>query len=87
MSSQEIYGDAGHCEVAGTKRAPNDLRYPHPLTPAKKRVRVTETLKALAATTDKVTITVVPVVTAANELCDTKNVFRCEGMRFVSYNS
>ena len=28
----------------------------------------------------------VPVITAANELCDTENVFRCENMRFVGYN-
>ena len=56
------------------------------LTPASKRVTVTDTLRDLARTNKEVTITIVPVITAANELCDTENVFRCENMRFVSYN-
>jgi hypothetical protein len=47
---------------------------------------VTDTLRELAKSNKEVTITVVPVVSAANELCDTENVFRCENMRFVSYN-
>ena len=80
-------GDAGHCEISGAKRSPNDLRNPHPLTPARKRVRVTDALKAVALGTSEATITIVPIVTAANQLCDTKNVFRCERMRFVSYNA
>ena len=79
-------GDPGHCEVNEHGREAYDFRAPHPLTLASKRVTVTDTLRELARTHKEVVITVVPVITAANELCDTKNVFRCENMRFVSYN-
>jgi hypothetical protein len=78
-------GDVGHCEPGG-HREPFDFRTPHPLTPAKKRINVTQTLQEIAKSSNEATVTVVPVITAANELCDTDNVFRCEGLRFVSYN-
>ena len=71
-------GDPGHCEVNEEGREPYDFRAPHPLTPASKRVTVTDTLRELAKTNHEVTVTVVSVITAANELCDTGNVFRCE---------
>lgn len=82
-------GDPGHCEVNEQEREAYDFRPPHPLTPARKRVTVTAALRAIAKTNRKVTVTVtvVPVVTAANELCDTQNVFRCENMNFITYNS
>ncbi len=79
-------GDPGHCEVNEEGRETYDFRAPHPLTPASKRVTVTDVLRELARTNNEVTVTVVPVITAANELCDTENVFRCQNMRFVSYN-
>lgn len=79
-------GDPGHCEVNEHEREAYDFRNPHPLTPAKKVVTVTEAVREYARANQEVTITVVPVITAANELCDTENVFRCENMRFVSYN-
>jgi hypothetical protein len=79
-------GDPGHCEVNEHRREKYDFRNPHPLTPASKRVTVTDTLRELAKTRKEITVTVVPVITAANELCDTVNVFRCADMRFVSYN-
>ena len=79
-------GDPGHCEVNEEGREAYDFRAPHPLTLASKRVTVTDTLRELARSHKEVVITVVPVISAANELCDTNNVFRCENMRFVSYN-
>jgi tyrosinase len=79
-------GDPGHCEINEHKREPYDFRPPHPLTPASKRVTVTDALRALAKTSTEITITVVPVISAANALCDTTNVFRCASMRFISYN-
>jgi hypothetical protein len=79
-------GDPGHCEVKEDTRERYDFRAPHPLTLALKRVTVTDTLRDLAKTNKEVTVTIVPVVSAANELCDTEDVFRCENMRFVSYN-
>jgi tyrosinase len=80
------FGDAGHCEVDEHARAHDDRRPPHPLTPANKRLTVTEPLQRAAKTGSSLTITVVPVVTAANELCDTSDVFRFDSMRFVTYN-
>ena len=79
-------GDPGHCEVNEHKRDAYDYRYPHPLTPARKRVNVTKALQEAAKRAKTVTVTIVPVVTAANRLCDTVNVFRCENMQFVTYN-
>ncbi|MFO1058772.1 MAG: hypothetical protein U1E53_17615 [Dongiaceae bacterium] len=80
------FGDVGHCEVAEHDREHDDRRAPHPLTPANKRLTVTEPLQRAAAAGDSVTVTIVPVVTAANELCDTTDVFRFESMRFVTYD-
>jgi tyrosinase len=79
-------GDPGHCEVNDHSRGAYDFRDPHPLTPAKKRVIITDALREVAKTRSEVTITVVPIVTAATELCDTQNVFRCENMKIVTYN-
>jgi hypothetical protein len=79
-------GDEGHCEVHEDHRDPYDFRNPHPLTPARKVVTVTTALREIAKTATTVTVTVVPVVSAANELCDEENVFRCEDMRFLTYN-
>jgi hypothetical protein len=80
-------GDPGHCEVNEENREEYDFRSPHPLTPAKKKVTVTDTLREIAKSSKTATITVVPVVTATNELCDDLDVFRFENMRFVSYNA
>ena len=79
-------GDPGHCDVHEDARDPYDMRFPHPLTPAKKHVTVTSTLREIAKTAKTVTVTVVPVVTAINELCDQEDVFRCEDMHFNTYN-
>jgi hypothetical protein len=79
-------GDPGHCEVNEHNREDYDFRAPHPLTPAKKKVTVTERIREIAKTSKTVTITVVPVVTATNELCNNDDVFRFENMRFVSYD-
>lgn len=79
------FGDAGHCEVQGHRDA-YDFRAPHALTPAKKRVTITNALLKVAQGNQQATVTIVPVVSAANELCDTHNVFRFEQMRLVTYD-
>ncbi len=79
-------GDVGHCEVSEDNRESYDFRSPHPLTPAKKRVTVTTALREIAKRSKAVTVTVVPVVTAVNELCDAENIFRCENIQFVTYD-
>jgi hypothetical protein len=43
-------------------------------------------LREIVKSSKTATITVVPVVTAVNELCDAENVFRCENIQFVTYN-
>jgi len=57
----------GHCEVDEHGREAFDFRYPPiPLTPARKRVNVTKALQEAAKRAKTVTVTIVPVVTAAN---------------------
>lgn len=80
------YGDVGHCEINKPLDG-YDFRDSHPLRPTQARLPVTAALKQLAKSNSEVSITVVPVVSAANELCDTKNVFRFEQMRFLTYNA
>jgi hypothetical protein len=79
-------GDPGHCEVKEDKRETFDFRAPHPLTPARKRVIVTEAIRELAKRQSTTTITIVPIVTAVNDLCETQEVFKCESLAFVTYN-
>jgi hypothetical protein len=79
------FGDVGHCDVKG-HRQPYDFRSPHPLMPAFKSVDVTNALREVTKTDNKVTITIVPVVNAANDLCDVKKVFHCEKMRLLTYD-
>ncbi|MGB8901550.1 MAG: hypothetical protein WCC90_20925 [Methylocella sp.] len=47
---------------------------------------VTTALREVAKSGTALTVTVVPVLTAVNELCDVENVFRCENIQFVTYN-
>jgi hypothetical protein len=79
-------GDPGHCEVNEHQREDFDFRNPHPLTPAFKRITVTEALRQVAKSRKQITITIVPVVSAINKLCDPENVFRCSLLRIVTYN-
>ena len=63
------------------------FRQPHPLTPAAKRVTVTDALREAARTNRQLTVTIVPIVTAANSLCNQEDVFRFEGMKFLTYSA
>ena len=55
-------GDVGHCEVTDRGKAPHDFRLPHPLTPQKKTLIVTQPLKQILDRDGKIEqITVVPV--------------------------
>ncbi len=80
------FGDVGHCEINERLDA-YDLRDPHPLRPTLARVPVTAALKQIAKSHVEISITIVPVVSAATELCDTKNVFHFQQMRFLTYNA
>lgn len=80
------FGDIGHCEINESLDS-YDLRDPHPLLPTQARVPVTAALKQFAKFNSEISITIVPVVSAANELCDTKKVFHFQQMRFLTYNA
>jgi hypothetical protein len=80
------FGDVGHCEINERLDA-YDMRGPHPLAPTQARVPVTAALKQFAKSNSEISITIVPVVSAANELCDTKSVFHFRQMRFLTYNA
>lgn len=56
------YGDVGHCDVPPARSA-DDLRSPHPLTPARMLVNITSALRhVLAASDDGLeTVTLIPV--------------------------
>jgi tyrosinase len=79
-------GDEGHCEVKESTDA-YDYRTPNPLTPAQKRVTITQALVEACRQGNEVTVTVVPVVSTTNELVDDDDdVFHCLSMHFLTYN-
>jgi hypothetical protein len=80
------FGDVGHCEI-NEKLDSYDYRDSHPLQPTQARIPVTAALKQYAKTHSQISITIVPVVSAANKLCDTKNVFHFRQMRFLTYDA
>jgi hypothetical protein len=57
------------------------ISFDQKIAPAVKRVSVTNALREIAKTTNEITVTIVPVVNTANELCNTTDVFRCEVKR------
>lgn len=79
------FGDVGHCEVK-TERRPFDRRPSHPLTPAYKRINITKKMREISATTDKFTVTVVPIIKSTTELSDTQNILKFEKLSFVTYD-
>ena len=80
------FGNVGHCDI-NKPLDDYDYRGPSPLTPTLARIEVTDALRQFAKTNSDISITIVPVVSAANELCDIKNVFHFQQRRFLSYNA
>jgi hypothetical protein len=78
------YGDVGHCDV--THRRPYDPRPGHPLTPIRKVVTVTDSVKRLLAQqkTD-VEVRIVPIVTGVTERCNAEDTLKFTSLRLVSY--
>jgi hypothetical protein len=79
------WGDPGHCEVR--EQRAYDPRPGHPMTPGRKTLIATEAIRRVLKKGEKgeVTITVVPVVTAATEKCDTEHVLHFKRLSIVSY--
>lgn len=79
------FGDVGHCEVRGLPR-PYDPRPAHPLSPARKTVIATEALRKAVSKGKPMTVTVVPIVRAGNELTDYDNVFKFDKLSVQTYS-
>jgi hypothetical protein len=79
------FGDVGHCEVRGLPR-PYDPRPAHPLTPARKIVIATEALRKAVAKGKAMTVTVVPIVRAGNELTEYDDVFKFDKLSVLTYS-
>jgi tyrosinase len=80
------FGDAGHCDVPEGPSDPFDRRSPHPLTPQKRTVVVTEALKRLRETADgDLTVTVVPVASDSPVNAE-DDLLRFEQLALITYD-
>lgn len=77
------FGDLGHCSVRPNKR-PFDKRRQHHLTPAFKRVTVTDTLNSLQQS--EFTVTIVPILQATTNLCGTEDTIQFKKIKLVTYD-
>ncbi len=76
-------GDVGHCDVK--PRDPYDPRPGHPLTPARKVLIATDSLRRLLPT-DQITVTVVPVIMSVGpKSADDENIVKLHEVRIVTY--
>ncbi|HEY1299190.1 MAG TPA: hypothetical protein VGF07_01745 [Stellaceae bacterium] len=83
------FGDVGHCEVDDRGKAAHDLRGPHPLTPARKIVVITDALKAVLQRDGKLEhVSVVPVAYGrpAKSESDPEGFLKYESVRLVTYD-
>lgn len=55
------FGDVGHCEVDDRGKSPTDQRDPHPLTPIRTELTVTDALRRVLEKSDLKTVTLVPL--------------------------
>ena len=83
------FGDVGHCDVDERGKAPHDFRGAHPLTPARKLVKVTETLKFILGRDGKLSqVTVVPVAYGhpAVSTADPEGFLKYEKVQLYTYD-
>ncbi|HEX3862979.1 MAG TPA: hypothetical protein VHY35_14935 [Stellaceae bacterium] len=83
------FGDVGHCDVDDRGKAPHDLRGPHPLTPTRKQVTITEALKQVLARDGKLEqVTLVPVAYGhpATSEADPEGFLKYEKMDLFTYD-
>ena len=81
-------GDEGHCEVNERGEAIDDLRGPHPLRPATKKVIVTDALKALLARDGQLkNVTLVPIGIGTPPAADkAQSLLKYDRLRLVTYD-
>ena len=83
------FGDVGHCDVNDRGKAAHDLRGPHPLTPARKLVKITDALKQILSRDKKlVSVTVVPVAVGhpATQEADPEGFLKYDRMQLLTYD-
>jgi hypothetical protein len=78
------FGDIGHCDIK-KERLPYDYRPSHPLTPALKRITITDKIKTIGKKTDEFVITIVPVLAGGSEITD-DDVVKLERISIVIYD-
>jgi hypothetical protein len=78
------FGDVGHCEI---RRAisPFDYRPSHPLSPAFKRIRITDQIKKIGNDRKELVITIVPILSGSLK-DQSEDVVKLERISIVSYN-
>jgi hypothetical protein len=79
------YGDPGHCHVPAAYRA-EDRRRGHPLTPIDLHVDVYRALRAAVEKSERLWVTLVPVVQAANSACELEDVLQFDSLALVTHN-
>jgi hypothetical protein len=77
------FGEVGHCEVQGRRRY--DPRPEHPLTPARKVLMATDSLKRAMEQTNWITVTVVAVITSLTEKTETSEFLHFAAVRVLTY--
>ncbi len=83
------FGDVGHCDVDERGKAPYDLRLPHPLTPARTLVKITDVLKSVLRRDGNLNhVTVVPVAVGhpASSETDPEGFLKYDKMQLVTYD-
>lgn len=78
------FGNVGHCDITGPV-SPFDYRPSHPLTPAFKRIRITDQIKKIGKNKKELAITIVPILSGRVE-DQTKDVVKLERISIISYN-
>jgi hypothetical protein len=78
------YGDVGHCDITKSI-SPFDYRPSHPLTPAFKRIKITDQIKKIARDKKELVVTIVPIVSGDTE-DQSKDIVKLERISIVSYN-
>jgi len=78
------FGDVGHCEIRKSL-SPFDYRASHPLTPAFKRIRITEQIKEIGKNTTELVVIIVPKLSGSIK-DQNEDVVKLEKISIVSYN-
>jgi hypothetical protein len=79
------YGDKGHCEVPKRYRD-EELRRPHPLTPVDRSIDVTAVLREVTKKSTKLSVTLVPVIQAANDANELVDVLQLDEVALTTYD-